>query len=77
MMQTVASIKKDEPKFAPRPGAHVASLFIEVTDFQDVLKRLGGYPILMPERTTFYGMREIGVVEPGGHNIIFAFPVKN
>lgn len=76
MMQTLASIQKDEPKAAPKPGAHVAFLFIEVTDFDDVLKRLAGYPILMPERTTFYGMREIGVVEPGGHNVTFAVPVK-
>jgi len=26
----------------------------------------------MPERMTFYGMREIGVREPGGHIAIFA-----
>jgi len=24
------------------------------------------------ERTTFYGMREIGVYEPGGHVVVFA-----
>ena len=33
---------------------------------------LDGYPILMPERVSFYGMREIGVSEPGGHSVIFA-----
>jgi hypothetical protein len=26
----------------------------------------------MGERTTFYGMREIGVFEPGGHTVVFA-----
>ena len=26
----------------------------------------------MSERTTFYGMREIGVFEPGGNIVIFA-----
>jgi len=26
----------------------------------------------MPERVTFYGMREIGVSEPNGHTVIFA-----
>jgi hypothetical protein len=26
----------------------------------------------MEERTTFYGMREIGVFDPAGHIVIFA-----
>ena len=47
-------------------------LFIEVEDFADILKRLEGYPIALSERTTFYGMREIGVHEPDGHIVIFA-----
>ena len=73
MMQTLASIRKDEPKFAP-DGIYTkgAGLFIEVDDFADTRKRLEGYPIVMPERVTFYGMREIGVSEPGGHTVIFA-----
>jgi len=72
MIQTVASVLKDEPKFAPKGGANKASLFIEVQDFDDVLKRLKGYPIEMEDRTTFYGMREIGVRDPDGHIVIFA-----
>ncbi len=32
--------------------------------------------ITVPERVTFYGMREIGVRAPGGHTVIFATPVK-
>jgi uncharacterized glyoxalase superfamily protein PhnB len=71
MLQTMESVRKDEPKFAPREGS-VAALFIEVDDFEDVRKRLEGYPIVMDERTTFYGMREIGVSEPGGHTVVFA-----
>ena len=31
---------------------------------EDILKRLGDYPIAMPERVTFYGMREVGVFDP-------------
>ena len=69
MIQSLASVQNDEPKFAQH--AH-ASLFIEVEDFADTQKRLEGYPIAMPERETFYGMREIGVFEPGGHTIVFA-----
>jgi hypothetical protein len=73
MMQTLSSVRKDEPKFAP-DGINTKGcvLFLEVEDFADVKKRLEGYPIVMPERVTFYGMREIGVSEPGGHTVIFA-----
>jgi uncharacterized glyoxalase superfamily protein PhnB len=69
MLQSLASARRDEPKFA-RPGYTV--LFIEVQDFEDVKRRLDGYPVEMPERVTFYGMREVGVFEPGGHTAIFA-----
>ncbi len=72
MLQTIASGRKDAPLFVPEGSPSRASLFIEVEDFADALKRLEGYPIALPERTTFYGMREIGVIEPGGHNVIFA-----
>ena len=73
MLQTIESVRKDEPKFAPAPGARgTVGIFIEVDDFADVLKRLEGYPIVMPERNTFYGMREIGVFEPGEHTVVFA-----
>jgi uncharacterized glyoxalase superfamily protein PhnB len=73
MMQTISSVRKDEPRFAPeRPESKGCGLFIEVTDFEDVRRRLEGYPIVMPERVTFYGMREIGVAEPNGHTVIFA-----
>jgi hypothetical protein len=33
---------------------------------------LAGYPVAMPRRTTFYGMHEFGVREPGGHWVTFA-----
>jgi uncharacterized glyoxalase superfamily protein PhnB len=75
MLQTLASVAKDESKFLPGPGERAqAALFIEVDDFEDTLKRLAGYLITMPERTTFYGMREIGIHEPGGHIVLFAKP---
>jgi hypothetical protein len=28
--------------------------------------------VALPDRTTFYGMREIGVLEPSGHIVTFA-----
>ena len=73
MMQTVESVRKDVAAFAPEgPVTKGCGMFIEVADFGDVCKRLEGYPIALPERVTFYGMREIGVSEPSGHTVIFA-----
>lgn len=72
MLQTVESVRRDEPRFAPSGASRVNSLFIEVDDFSDTLRRLEGYSIAMPEKTTFYGMREIGVFEPAGHIVVFA-----
>jgi hypothetical protein len=72
MLQSLASVRADEPAFAAAGASRVASLFIEVDDFADTLQRLEGYPLAMPERTTFYGMREVGVFEPGGNIVIFA-----
>jgi uncharacterized glyoxalase superfamily protein PhnB len=69
MLQSRASALRDEPKFANHSRS---ALFVEVEDLEDVKKRLEGYPIAMPERTTFYGTNEIGVFEPGGHTVIFA-----
>jgi catechol 2,3-dioxygenase-like lactoylglutathione lyase family enzyme len=72
MLQSIESVRKDVPAFVPAGPPGGASLFIEVDDFPDTLKRLEGYPIALEERTTFYGMREIGVRAPGGHIVMFA-----
>ncbi len=73
MMQSIESVRKDVAAFAPEgPVSKGCGIFIEVDDFEDIRKRLEGYPIALPERVTFYGMREIGVSEPGGHTVIFA-----
>jgi hypothetical protein len=72
MMQTITSVQTDQPTFVPQGNGNTVVFFIEVDNFEDVRKRLEGYPITMPERRTFYGMVEIGVVEPGGYTVIFA-----
>jgi hypothetical protein len=72
MLQSVESIRKDSPQFVPQGDSYNVGLFVEVEDFADVLKRLEGHPTALPERTTFYGMREIGVREPSGHIVVFA-----
>lgn len=76
MLQTFASARRDEPRFAGEPNQHRTSLFVLVDDWNDTIERLAGYEIVMPERETFYGMREIGVFEPGGHVLVFATPLQ-
>jgi uncharacterized glyoxalase superfamily protein PhnB len=74
MIQSIASVKKDIEamvEFA-RPSA---CLYIEVDDFDDLMKRLGTAPVVVPVRTTFYGMKEIGVRDPGGNIALFGAKV--
>ena len=53
MIQSTASVGKDLPAMSAlaRPAA---CLYIEVSDFDDLLKRLGSAPVEVPVRTTFY-----------------------
>lgn len=75
MLQTVESVRKDAPELASGAKPSGVTLFIEVADFPDILRRLEGYPTALAERTTFYGMREIGVRDPAGHMVVFACPL--
>jgi uncharacterized glyoxalase superfamily protein PhnB len=72
MLQSWASVEKDSPQGMWRGRGYSVGLFLEVDDFADIRQRLEGFPVVMPERVTFYGMREIGVNEPGGHVVVFA-----
>ena len=71
MVQTRLSVMKDVPAFVEfaRP---TACLYIDVSDFADLLKRLAEVEVVLPVRETFYGMREVGVREPGGNIVCFA-----
>lgn len=71
MLQTRVSLRQDMPALVSENSSG-AFLFLEVDDFEDILRRIEGCEIIVPERVTFYGMREIGVREPGGHCIVFA-----
>jgi uncharacterized glyoxalase superfamily protein PhnB len=75
MIQSTASMKQDNRAMAEyaRPAA---CLYIEVSDFADLLKRLASAPVVVPIRTTFYGMKEIGVREPGDNIVLFAAKVE-
>ena len=74
MLQSVASILADLGANTGEINGRSAALFIEVADLAAVEQALSGYPIEMPRRTTFYGMHEIGIREPGGHFVVFAQP---
>jgi len=70
MLQSRRSVQKDVPPIAE--GPHRAVLYFEVTDLEPIRKALEGWPRVTPERTTFYGAREIIVKDPGGHVVFFA-----
>jgi uncharacterized glyoxalase superfamily protein PhnB len=72
MYQTRASLEGDAPALLGDAATHTQILFVIVEDLDDTIKRLEGADVIVPERKTFYGMREIGVREPGGHAILFA-----
>ena len=76
MLQTWEGLRREAPGLLPKGRGTGAALFVEVADFEETCQRLEGIDIVLPERKTFYGMREIGVREPGGHAIVFAAPVE-
>ena len=74
MYQTYASVAEDMPLLAEtRKGP--TFLYVEVDNLDAVLSALKDSKIVQPERTAFYGMREVGFLEPGGHYVTFAQPV--
>jgi hypothetical protein len=74
MYQSYASLEADMPLIAEtRKGP--TFLYIEVDNLDAVIKVLKDSKVVQPERTAFYGMREVGFQEPGGHYVTFAQPV--
>lgn len=72
MYQTRASLGADVPVVAKAVAGNGTVLFIEVEDLETIERALKGVTKILPRRTTFYGMQEIGVREPGGHVVMFA-----
>jgi catechol 2,3-dioxygenase-like lactoylglutathione lyase family enzyme len=54
------------------PDGFRAALYIEVEQLAPIRTALQGWPRVIPERTTFYGAREIIVRDPAGNLIAFA-----
>ena len=74
MYQSYASVGEDMPLLAEIHKGPTF-LYIEVDNLDAVLAALKDSKIVQPERTAFYGMREVGFQEPGGHYVTFAQPV--
>lgn len=74
MYQSYASVAEDLPAFAEIQKGPTF-LYIEVDNLNAVVSALRNSKIVQPERTAFYGMREVGFQEPGGHYVTFAQPV--
>jgi uncharacterized glyoxalase superfamily protein PhnB len=71
MYQTFASQEKDTPGWSKQFNGPTF-LYIEVDDLNALINAMKGVTVELPERTTFYGAREIGYRDPGGHVILFA-----
>ncbi len=72
MYQSRASIAADVPALAEGPFAKSGALFIEVQSLDALKPKLEGVEVVVPERTTFYGAREIFVRAPCGTVVGFA-----
>jgi len=72
MYQSYASAEKDVPAMAQIVRKGPTFLYIEVDDLEAIKAAIKGAEVVMPERTTFYGAREIGIKDPAGHYLTFA-----
>ena len=76
MYQSYASADKDNASTGPLVRKGPSFLYIEVSDLDAVVRATAGIEPAIPMRTTFYGMREMGVKDPAGHVILFAQKVE-
>ena len=70
MLQSHASVAADIAGLDP--AGFRAALYIEVDKLAPIRKALDKWPLVVPERTTFYGAREIIVRDPAGNVVAFA-----
>jgi catechol 2,3-dioxygenase-like lactoylglutathione lyase family enzyme len=70
MLQSCASVAVDIAGL--EPDKFRAALYIEVDQLAPIRKALKDWPLVVPERTTFYGAREIIVRDPAGNVVAFA-----
>lgn len=71
MLQTSESVDKDL-NTSLTIGRGSTSLYLEVPNFADLRQRVAAEEVVVRERVTPYGMREIGIRDPAGHLLLFA-----
>jgi len=72
MYQSYASVEKDVPSNPLLAKRGPSFLYVEVASLDDTIAAMKGVEVVMPVRTTFYGSKEVGYKDPGGHMITFA-----
>jgi|SRR4051794_39225348 uncharacterized glyoxalase superfamily protein PhnB len=72
MYQSFASVEKDSNFLAQQYRKGPTFLYIEVDSLDELINAAKGAKVVMPERKTFYGAREIGISDPAGHVLTFA-----
>jgi len=72
MYQTYASVQKDVPSNPLLAQRGPTFLYVEVQSLDDTMAAMKGVEVVMQVRNTFYGAKEIGYKDPGGHMITLA-----
>jgi hypothetical protein len=72
MLQTEASLRDDVPQAAKHLRAGSVALYSDVDSIDEAKKKCEGLEVLVPERTTPYGAREIFVRARDGQVLGFA-----
>jgi uncharacterized glyoxalase superfamily protein PhnB len=75
MYQTYASTDNLDPTMSEVARRGLTFLYVEVDDLDAVIAAMEDIAMVKPVDTTFYGMREFTVQEPGGHYVTFAQPI--
>ncbi|MGH9731533.1 MAG: VOC family protein [Candidatus Acidiferrales bacterium] len=72
MYQSYDSVEKENAAMGQLARKGPSFLYVEVENLDEVIQAMKGVEIAVPLRTTFYGMKELGVKDPAGHVILFA-----
>ena len=73
MLQTIDSVRADEPRALEGGGTPRTSLFIEVPSLDEAVAKLpAGTDIFVERRTTFYGATETFLRDAAGNVIVLA-----
>lgn len=70
MLQSRASLEKDVPPLVEHSYRSV--LYVKTADLEPLRQALAAVEKVVPERTTFYGAREIIVRDPAGNVVFFS-----